>query len=288
MIRAISVLEGIALVGNPQFAIVDEAYPYISRRLLTDRSPRLRAALKYMVYGQSGVFDVERVIDLLQALEKFLAVRDSGDGTAFKVDGVRGGQHLGSAGSFAGTRALEAMPAARSAPRQRQPEVDTAATREALAFFFSDDGEVFREFLLDEVTTSVDALNREALSQIAFTVGLQGASLPPLVRALAPPLSDSDRRVVENISRLIQFLLGNYNSANPTFGSAADRAMQARQLQALIPVLSDYSEPMRRFGLQIFTALAEKQTGRAFAWAKEQLGDASYSATPLGQASGRL
>merc|ERR1719421_1465177 len=53
IIRAISVLEGIALVGNPQFAIVDEAYPYIAKRLLTDDSPRLRAALRYMVYGQS-------------------------------------------------------------------------------------------------------------------------------------------------------------------------------------------------------------------------------------------
>ena len=57
IIRAISVLEGIALVGNPEFALVDEAYPYISKRLLTDDSPRLREALRYMVYGKSGVFD---------------------------------------------------------------------------------------------------------------------------------------------------------------------------------------------------------------------------------------
>lgn len=42
-------LEGIALVGNPNFAIVDEAYPYVAKRLLTDDSPRLRAALQYMV-----------------------------------------------------------------------------------------------------------------------------------------------------------------------------------------------------------------------------------------------
>ncbi len=48
---------GIALVGNPDFAIVDEAYPYIARRLLTDPSPRLREALRYMVYGKSNVFD---------------------------------------------------------------------------------------------------------------------------------------------------------------------------------------------------------------------------------------
>ena len=33
VIRAIGVLEGIALVGNPKFAIVDEAYPRVDRRL---------------------------------------------------------------------------------------------------------------------------------------------------------------------------------------------------------------------------------------------------------------
>ena len=47
IIRAISVLEGIALVGNPQFAIIDEAYPYLSKKLLTDDSPRMREALRY-------------------------------------------------------------------------------------------------------------------------------------------------------------------------------------------------------------------------------------------------
>ena len=49
IIRAIGVLEGIALVGNPDFAIVDEAYPYVASRLLCDEQPRLRAALRYMV-----------------------------------------------------------------------------------------------------------------------------------------------------------------------------------------------------------------------------------------------
>ena len=32
-----------------------------------------------MVYGSEQTFDVDRVIDLLQALEKFVAVRDTGD-----------------------------------------------------------------------------------------------------------------------------------------------------------------------------------------------------------------
>lgn len=59
-------------VGNPGFAIVDEAYPYISKRLLTDDSPRLRAALRYMIYGKTNVFDVERLIDLLQVKTRTL------------------------------------------------------------------------------------------------------------------------------------------------------------------------------------------------------------------------
>ena len=46
IIRAISVLEGIARVGDRDFAIVDEAYPFIARLLMTDKSPRLRAAFR--------------------------------------------------------------------------------------------------------------------------------------------------------------------------------------------------------------------------------------------------
>jgi len=107
VIRAISVLEGIALVGNPNFAIIDEAYPYIARRLMTDESPRLKAALRYMVYGRDGYFDAEKVIDLLQALEKFSAVRDGGDGSAFKVDGYRGGVYVGKAGDVSGSQEVD-------------------------------------------------------------------------------------------------------------------------------------------------------------------------------------
>ena len=39
-----------------------------------------------MVYGASGtVLDVDRLIDMLQALEKFVSVKEQGDGAAFKV-----------------------------------------------------------------------------------------------------------------------------------------------------------------------------------------------------------
>lgn len=212
VIRAIGVLEGIALVGNPDFAIVDEAYPYISKRLLTDESPRLRAALKYMVYGRSDSFDVDRMIDLLQALEKYAKVKDTGDGSAFKVDGKRGGVDLGRAGSFAGTRSLASSAPAHDAAGAAHMAgaggsgalqgrggggglVSESSTREALDFFFSREGRPFREFLLEEVTRSVDTLSRDAISQIGYRVGLGGRQMPPLLRALAPPVTDKDRKV---------------------------------------------------------------------------------------------
>ncbi|WIA14252.1 hypothetical protein OEZ85_002788 [Tetradesmus obliquus] len=80
IIRAIGVLEGIALVGDPEFALVDEAYPYIAKRLLTDESPRLQAALRYMVYGKQGIFDADRLIDLLNAFESFAVASQSSRG----------------------------------------------------------------------------------------------------------------------------------------------------------------------------------------------------------------
>ncbi|KAK9844774.1 hypothetical protein WJX74_006773 [Apatococcus lobatus] len=41
--------KGITLKANPEFAIVDKAYPYIAQRLLVNNSPRLHEALRYMV-----------------------------------------------------------------------------------------------------------------------------------------------------------------------------------------------------------------------------------------------
>ncbi len=39
----------ICRITDADFAIVDEAYPYVAQRLLCDDSPRLQDALRYMV-----------------------------------------------------------------------------------------------------------------------------------------------------------------------------------------------------------------------------------------------
>ena len=283
MIRAISVLEGIALVGNPNFAIIDEAYPYIARRLMTDESPRLKAALRYMVYGKDGQFDAERLIDLLEALEKFKAIRDDGDGSAFKVDGVRGSKSVGSAGDFIGSQAVDASErdtdidggrfrvnniGGSMSPEQTQEDQDT--TREALRFFFSPEGDPFRDFLLEEIVTVVDASSREALQELTRRLGLQNIPVPSFFRALNPELSDNDRRMVQQIGTLVQFLFGDFEG---TLGG--DNGSQANRLRELIPVLREYGPQLRDFGRILVSRLTEKALSRSLSWASQRLAPAS-------------
>ncbi|MGK3742072.1 MAG: aarF domain-containing kinase [Bacillariaceae sp.] len=291
VIRAISVLEGIALVGNPEFAIIDEAYPYIARRLLTDDSPRLRAALRYMVYGQEGQFDAERLIDLLEALEKFKAIRDDGDGTAYKVDGVRGNKDVGSAGDFVGSQIVDTserdtdIDGGRfrvSTPTntdngsnlQGQTEEDRETVREGLRFFFSEEGEPFREFMLEEIVTVVDASSREATQELIRRVGLSNIPTPSLFKALNPKLSDNDKRMVGQITKLVQFLTGDYDGAigennnnKPGNGGGDTTA----RLRALIPVVREYRGPLSEFGKLLIARLTEKSLQRSLNWASERL-----------------
>ncbi|GAY50370.1 hypothetical protein CUMW_126040 [Citrus unshiu] len=151
IIRAVGVLEGIALVGNSDFAIVDEAYPYIAQRLLTDEAPRLRNALRYTIYGKSGVFDAERFIDIMQAFENFITAAKSGGG-----EGLNG--HMAELGILQSQTGY-IFPVLSSSGSQPTQQIQTRA---ALAFLLSDKGSLFREFLLDEGVDVAQAL-RELL-----------------------------------------------------------------------------------------------------------------------------
>ncbi|KAI2505930.1 ABC1 family-like protein [Fragilaria crotonensis] len=272
VIRAISVLEGIALVGNPNFAIIDEAYPYIARRLMTDESPRLRAALRYMVYGRDNAFDAENVIDLLQALEKFKSIRDDGDGSAFKVDGIRGSKDLGTAGDFVGSQKVDTSDRDSDVGDGRfrvssnngvvnQPKnEDEQTVREALRFFFNPEGKVFREFMLEEIVTVVDASGRDAAQELARSLGLANFPVPSFLRAMTPELSEQDRRIVDQIRKLVQFLFGDFDGVGNN-----------QRLRELVPVVREFGPQLREFGTLLVARLTEKNISRGLNWATSQL-----------------
>lgn len=294
IIRAIGVLEGIALVGNPEFAIVDEAFPYIAKRLMTDSSPRLQEALRYMVYGRDTVFDADRLIDLLDAFETFTVASRSARGdmdltedplqqaaqqrlaaaavgrTSTVPDNSSGpastsGRALGfpGAGGFPSSSGSDpfgqlagALTGLAMAPLSalggpagggpgvgllstQSVDLEDSRTREALRFLLSPEGVWIREFLLEELVKSIDALSRDQLRALLVRLGLQNLAVPVVIPGanrlflqVAPPLSDEDRRVVDNVSKLVNFLSGG-SAARALSGRLDPRALQ--ELAPLLP-----------------------------------------------------
>ncbi|XP_061991367.1 uncharacterized protein LOC133709591 [Rosa rugosa] len=231
IIRAIGVLEGIALVGNPDFAIVDEAYPYIAQRLLTDESPRLRNALRYTIYGKSGVFDAERFIDVMQAFESFITAAKSG-----------GGEEMN--GGMAELGLLQSR--TEYTPPGFASNVQPVQTRAALAFVLSDKGNFFREFLLDEIVKGIDAVTREQLVRAMALLGF-GNALPVFSMApsfgpfkpagLLPTITEEDRVILNNVQRVVEFL-----AAGSSISRTSNQELNVSQvIQEFLPVMPSIS-----------------------------------------------
>ncbi|MDX2096969.1 MAG: AarF/ABC1/UbiB kinase family protein [Leptolyngbyaceae cyanobacterium bins.59] len=72
IIRSLVTLEGIAINVDPNFKVLSKAYPYISKRLLTDPAPELRASLRDLLF-KDGSFRWNRLENLLKN------ARDSAD-----------------------------------------------------------------------------------------------------------------------------------------------------------------------------------------------------------------
>ena len=241
-------LEGIALVGDPDFALVDEAYPYISKLLLTDDTPRLRAALTYMVYGKRRSFDADRLIDILESYETFVTASKS----------ARGGM-------------LPLPAAAVAAPTGSEG----AAAREALSFLFAPHGVFFRDFILDELVKGIDASARVQAAQTARDLGLSGVRLPLLLPfstrmgsvPLVPLVTEEDLAVVRNCQKLLSFLTGGQ------FGNAGGPPpiITPSLLANLLPLIPTV-------GREIAPQLMQRLTSRVLARAvRENMLDERYA-----------
>eukprot|EP00276_Gloeochaete_wittrockiana_P020163 CAMPEP_0184337648 /NCGR_PEP_ID=MMETSP1089-20130417/6059_1 /TAXON_ID=38269 ORGANISM="Gloeochaete wittrockiana, Strain SAG46.84" /NCGR_SAMPLE_ID=MMETSP1089 /ASSEMBLY_ACC=CAM_ASM_000445 /LENGTH=662 /DNA_ID=CAMNT_0026663545 /DNA_START=293 /DNA_END=2281 /DNA_ORIENTATION=- len=131
ILRALSVLEGIALVGDPQFKLVLEAYPYIARRLVTDDSPQLRNALRQVLFKDDR-FDFSKFRSLLEAAE----------------------------GMVEGLDLIELT-----------PETRAQNIRDAIQFLLTPEGSYLRDMLVHEMSQGIDAYSREQLEQQLALMG---------------------------------------------------------------------------------------------------------------------
>lgn len=236
IIRAIGVLEGIALVGDPDFALVDEAYPYIAQRLLTDDSPRLRSALRYTIYGKSGVFDADRFIDVMQAFENFITAAKSGGG-----EDMNG--RMAELGILQSQQRTAVLNFSSGTATKSEQQIET---RVALSFLLSEKGNFFREFLLDEIVKGIDAVTREQLVKITASLGIGNVipimqmvpgfgSIRPV--ALLPTVTAEDKVILNNVQRVVEFL-----TAGSSISTKPNQVVDAtRVIRELLPVLPGIS-----------------------------------------------
>lgn len=189
LLRALSVLEGIALVGDPDFRLVMEAFPFVSRLIMTDRSPALRDALRQILY-KDGSFSPTRLRVLLDSSQGLL---NEGD-------------------AFVDFDTLSSK---------------STLSKDAVDFLFSTDGTVIREILVEELAKGLDVLGRDLYYRNAASFGMAlpspvrnliaGTTRIPLLplpfipqSALLsfaiPPVSVDERTYLNNMREIVEWL----------------------------------------------------------------------------------
>ena len=84
-------------------------------------------------------------------------------------------------------------------------------SRNALRFLLSKEGTFFRNFLLDEVVKSIDALSRDAAATSVASVGLGSVVVPMLLPGakpfvpLSPDVTEEDVQQIENVQKMVAF-----------------------------------------------------------------------------------
>ncbi|KAI0558541.1 Protein kinase [Gracilaria domingensis] len=189
LLRALSVLEGIALVGDPQFKLIMESFPFVSRLIMTDRSPALRTALREILY-KDGSFSPRRLRVLL----------DSSQGVINEGDAFVDFDTLSN---------------------------NSKISRDAVDFLFSEEGLLIREILVEELAKGIDVYVRDAYHRTAVSfersvpAPLRGflrtpslaVPLVPLPFMLSPepffalpPVDKSERAFLDNLSEIFEWV----------------------------------------------------------------------------------
>ncbi|CAG9463928.1 unnamed protein product [Pedinophyceae sp. YPF-701] len=252
--RAFGVLEGVALRVDPQYSIVQECSPYISRRLLTDPSEESRMLLRQLIYSESGRMDLRKLETMAQGMKRF---------------------------STAPVAARTDAPDAAPRLAEPKPALDPAV-KDALRMIFSEEGAHVQELLVDELVASVDALSREAMGELVrIVVGSAGVTTalnemeafgpmtPIMVRpmgislemmaAAAPSveLTQEDEEALSNVYTVWELLRPELKSVSPT--RAREALLAAVELLQLAP---DVMPGVRRTASQFARLFLSRMAAR--------------------------
>ena len=252
--RAFSTLEGIGLSIDEDYAIVQECYPYLSRRLFTDRSPRASAALRAML-GLDGPAAGAQPTDLNGSPMSGLVVPVNGPAA---VTGGSGG------GGLSPAKLVEMASQARSytaatADVDADGKGQAEATRELANLLLDPQGSTLQDILVNETAKLGDAavrsVLRTALIEAPSNFVLPGIGLKPSeILGLKPPAAlqqllastPEDERVLSTARELSDLL------APDGLGAAAQKQIDqitaggegAPDVEAVTGVVTDAVGPL--------------------------------------------
>jgi aarF domain-containing kinase len=123
----------------------------MARRLLADDDPRIRKALRDVLYGGRSRLDVQRLIKMSDAF------------SAYTTDGLEDNA-VGAAVAVPARPSIAASQQQQQRQTQQEPALSPAA-KDAMLAVFSRRGSYVQELLVEELVAAADALSRDALSQ---------------------------------------------------------------------------------------------------------------------------
>jgi predicted unusual protein kinase regulating ubiquinone biosynthesis (AarF/ABC1/UbiB family) len=167
VMRSLTALEGLALKYDPNFKIVDAAYPYVARRLLFAPTPALREAVQQVLLDTDGRrIRWSRLFAMIR--QSSLALRYDSDASRASIQAERTATNL-----LQGSSLPVSRPAARVEEDLFEPMPSQVAWNLAIEYLLSEEGLFLREGLLNELVDTVDDFQLAFQQQVSrATFGL--------------------------------------------------------------------------------------------------------------------
>ncbi|KAL3161508.1 hypothetical protein ABBQ32_010382 [Trebouxia sp. C0010 RCD-2024] len=232
--RSTATLEGIALMGDPNYQMVSQAYPFVVRKVLRNSTSGSALLLRDLMYDSNGNVKPTRLSALLNAALGYVA-----DQTEGFID-------------------FDAVPQ------------DGASIQDTISFLLSSEARQLRPLLVKELVTGLDYYTRDRLQRaynslpslaprIPFLgplplpplpsppVYVPGLGLQPVERVLqqlAPPLSQTEEIYLQSLLEVASGLLGlkpaDLESPNPVSALQflINPSAQIQELQQALTALS--------------------------------------------------
>jgi uncharacterized protein (DUF2267 family) len=178
--RAFLTLEGVSLQADENYSIIRSCFPYIAKRLLADDDERARKALKDLLYGATGVVNVERLSDLADGFTSYTTITKTINVQAKSPSG----EIVTTSGQFERVSTKEGQ-------KKRMIEAEAAVTliKDAADILLATDGNVLQNLLVEESALAASANFKDSI-RAALVDGPQlfRNSLPLGIGSLFPEL----------------------------------------------------------------------------------------------------